>query len=366
MATKDLVIFRDTAENKLIETGYLKQNGELQEEVDLQALIDNLPPVLASGNLPAVRKDLISRWQSLRQGVEAIQQRGLYTVYNAEIDYSKGAIVVDNNEDLNVFYSLENNNKGNLLNNPVKWASAFNLKTITNQLSAGQVVKQSTLTYKIKEESALTQSIGFINAKDFSSYINFTTEIEVDFDTNGLNALSTNTTLSPDTWYYIYACKKADGTSAVIVDENEDGSDALIDFGNEGFDTNTMILSGTWRTDASFLVDANIKNPFVKKYIIEDNTTTSLTTIPTEYAGFPVANIEAKIDFNVLSMNVANNNWFLKGSFESGYRTIRAYQNRQAGLERFIYTNTGTFFAYTQNTSYDLRNYKLVGFTLID
>lgn len=206
-----------------------------------------------------------------------------------------------------------NINAGNIKNgNIVRLRyDGTNFQLLNPYILLGGIVPVNTLLFERNSNTILILKAGLKSAGDLSRYINFGGDININFDTTGLNARSTNTSRSTNTWYYIFACAKADGTSAVIVDSSSDGSDALIDFTTQGFETATMVLAGVWKTDASsnLRMDRNYE-PYV--YEIDNQSTTqtfatsttgTLVTVdvPTGYKSF--VEIQAKGFSNTASIS---------------------------------------------------------------
>ncbi len=202
--------------------------------------------------------------------------------------------------------------------------------------TAALQVQEITISYG---RNVLTQNIGFINAKDLSSYLNFPNEIDIDFNTTGLNGRATGVSLATNTWYYIFISAKIDGTKGILIDSSETGANANATFTTLGFDTNKTILAGVWQTkSASNNLRSDLINYAPYQYHYINQTETVLANGVQTLSLFPVVNIKVS-----LIMNTAANN--VSGLFIN-YRGSATYQGI---TQNFTYLTLGAIDGAQRN-----------------
>ena len=177
-------------------------------------------------------------------------------------------------------------------------------------------VQEITISYG---RNTLTQSIGFVNAKNYSQYINFTSTSNLDMTTTGLNGRATGVSLTQNTWYYIFVSAKTDGTTGILIDSSETGANANATFTTLGFDINKTILVGVWQTQsANTNLRSDLMNYASYKYNYlnqaEAVLASGLVTLPL----YPILNVKATLIVNTSANNV--------GGLYQRYRGSPTYQ----------------------------------------
>lgn len=157
--------------------------------------------------------------------------------------------------------------------------------------TSSAIIKTHSITFTRTDTYTLLASAGIISDEYLTSYITFSSPVTLNFNAAGvINSRAASTTFTANTWYWIFACTKTNGTAGYLIDSNELGANATITFGNLGYDITKMTRAGCWKVNAAgTAIETTLRNPSPKIYTPLDVTRFTSSQYYATLVGIPTA-----------------------------------------------------------------------------